>query len=121
MKRKMNRLSFSEIYQLPFKIDDDCPVYVWSSSGILTFNVCIKDLESVRKLIDILNGDSDKKVMNQVSYKGGRIIIDGIPVFLIRGWGQLTGCGALNLPYTQAKEIQDDFGKWIVKRLKKDM
>ena len=61
MKRKMNRLSFSEIYQLPFKIDDDCPVYVWSSSGILTFNVCINDLESVRKLIDILNGDSDKK------------------------------------------------------------
>lgn len=39
----------------------------------------------------------------------------------IRGWGHLTGCGALNLPPEEAIEIQDDFGEWIVKKLKQEI
>lgn len=40
---------------------------------------------------------------------------------LIRGWGHLTGCGALNLPDHEAAKIQDDFGEWIVKKLKQEV
>lgn len=39
-----------------------------------------------------------------------------------KGWDEcLTGGGALNLPYREAAKIQDDFGEWIVKKLKQEI
>lgn len=34
---------------------------------------------------------------------------------------RLYGVGALNLPYGEAAKIQDDFGEWIVKKLKQEI
>lgn len=68
------------------------------------------------------NGRTDKSVKREVKYSpSGQVTIDGINVMLIRGWGHLTGEGALNLPYREASKIQDDFGEWIVKKLKQEV
>lgn len=31
----------------------------------------------------------------------------------VRGWGNLTGCAANNLPLEKAEKIQDEFGQWV--------
>lgn len=78
--------------------------------------------ESKLAIIDLLNGNGEKTVKKEVKYnKDGYVSIDGINVMLLRGWGHLTGCGALNLPPEEAIEIQDDFGEWIVKKLKQEI
>lgn len=53
--------------------------------------------------------------------KDGYVSIDGINIMVLRGWGHLTGRGALNLSPEEAIEIQDDFGEWIVKKLKQEI
>lgn len=78
--------------------------------------------ESKQLIIDILNDRTDKYVNREVKYdEAGQISIDGINVILLRGWGHLTGCDALNLPGHEAAKIQDDFGEWIVKKLKQEI
>ena len=39
-------------------------------------------------------------------------------VFCVRGWGHLTGTGALHLPLQDAQRIQDGFVQHIAKQLK---
>lgn len=39
----------------------------------------------------------------------------------VRGWGNLIGGGAENLPPEEAATIQDDFGEWVVHRLNQSM
>lgn len=77
--------------------------------------------EAKLAIINLLNGDEDKPVIREVKYSGGYVSIGGINVMLLRGWGHLTGCGALNLPPEEAAKIQDDFGEWIVKKLKQEI
>jgi len=35
----------------------------------------------------------------------------------VRGWGNLIGGGAENLPHKEAAAIQDEFGEWVVEAL----
>jgi len=42
-----------------------------------------------------------------------------IKVFLIRGWGHLTGIGGLHLPQEEAARLQDEFEQYIVETLNK--
>lgn len=39
------------------------------------------------------------------------------PCICIRGWGELTGTGALNLSHDEAAKIQDDFRDFIINKL----
>lgn len=64
---------------------------------------------------------TDQPVKHSVKHDRGMIYMDETPVMLTRGWGHLTGCGALNLPGHEAAKIQDDFGEWIVKKLKQEI
>ncbi|MEG1587612.1 MAG: hypothetical protein RR346_12145 [Bacteroidales bacterium] len=74
--------------------------------------------ETVDRLLAILNGTSKEVVTkSEVTHKNGIIYFNEKEVFLIRGWGHLTGCGALNLPSETAARIQDEFAEWVVKRL----
>jgi len=45
--------------------------------------------------------------------------IGDVPVIDVRGWGWLTGAGALNIPADKAAQIQDQFGDWIAETLTK--
>lgn len=116
MKKK--ELTFKDVYQLPLEFDEYCPVYIYSANGVMTFNNLIDDREKLKEILAILNGKSNKKVTNEVTYEKGYIKSDGIPILLLRGWGHLTGCGALNLPAEKAAKIQDDFANWVVNKLK---
>jgi hypothetical protein len=39
------------------------------------------------------------------------------PLILIRGWGNLTGCGAYNLDGEYAGKIQDTLEEYIIEKL----
>ena len=82
------------------------------------FNHFFRTESNIKTIIGILNGTLKKKVTNKVTYEQGYIKLDGQPMLLLRGWGHLTGCGALNLPPDQAAKIQDDFANWVVNKLK---
>lgn len=114
-------MKFDEIYKPPFH-EVFNPV-VSNEEGVHCFNWCsVVDRPTRKELIDILNGKSKKAVKCEVKYDGnGTVCMKDINVIHIRGWGHLTGCGALNLPPEEAIEIQDDFGEWIVKKLKQEI
>lgn len=81
-----------------------------------------KDLEIKEEVIEILNGKIDKKITSKLKIVDGyKIYMEDKPFITIRGWGYLTGhgAGALWLDHNLAKEIQDDFAKWIVDKLTK--
>jgi hypothetical protein len=44
-----------------------------------------------------------------------------VPVIDIRGWGYLTGCGALNMHPDEAAKVQDQFTAWVVQVLNNAM
>lgn len=114
-------MKFDEIYKSPFH--DNFGIGVNTKEGVRCFDWMVKiPQESKQLILDILNGRTDKFVKREVKYDpSGQVSIDGIKVILIRGWGHLTGGGALNLPYREAAKIQDDFGEWIVKKLKQEI
>ena len=114
-------MTFDEIYKPPFH--DFAGIGVNTKEGVRCFDWMVKiPQESKQLIIDILNDRTDKYVNREVKYdEAGQISIDGINVILLRGWGHLTGCDALNLPGHEAAKIQDDFGEWIVKKLKQEI
>lgn len=116
--KKKKELTFKDVYQLPLSEDEYSMTYIWSSNRVMTFNILISNKEIITELLAIINGESTKKVSKEVTYEDGYIKIDGNPIFLLRGWGHLTGCGALNLPAEKAANIQDDFANWVVNKLK---
>lgn len=120
-------MDYTEVYKLPLKFDDYCKFYIKTANNVTAFNVLIDVIENekyksiVQKMLDIINGESNLHVTNKLEYKNDIIYVDGYQVFLVRGWGHLTGCGALNLSPDKAIKIQDDFCDFIIKKLKGDI
>ena len=71
-----------------------------------------------KDVLESLNSDEYKPLesLRLVSDKG-MIRNNGEPFILIRGWGNLTGIGAHNMPADKAAKIQDDFEQWIIYKL----
>lgn len=123
MKNSKKQLNFKEVYQLPLKIDEWSKIYIKSNNNVITFNQLVgyrdSDFVYLQKLLDIINGDTNEVVKDaEYIVDEGHIRVDGEPVFLLRGWGHLTGVGALNLDSKTAAKIQDDFAEWVVNKLK---
>lgn len=114
---KEKEITFLDVYQPPF-ILDNCLVYIYTNNYGRAFNCLIRNKQTMSDIVDILNGKSDKKIEKDVKYSNCTIYIDEKPILLIRGWGHLIGVGGLNLPGEQAAKIQNDFGEWVVKKLK---
>ena len=82
------------------------------------FDSCPYEIK--REVIDILNDKTDKKITAKMEIINGyQIYVNDNPFITIRGWGHLTGIGALHLDHDVAMKIQDDFALWIVNKLKK--
>ena len=114
--------NFKDIYKLPLSVCDS-HVYVWTENGVMAFNNLIGfaelDVAYLNDLVAAINGDEPGVYNAEV--KDGRILVDGKKVLLARGWGHLTGGGALNLPSDVAAKLQDDFIAFCVSQLRRDL
>jgi hypothetical protein len=114
---KIETNSYQGVYQLPLKYDGYN--YVWSKKNIMTlmFGRLVPEEDRV-KVVKSLNKESELKIEGLTNNKD-EFFINGEYAFCVRGWGHLTGIGAMNLPLEKAIEIQDGFINYILERLKK--
>lgn len=110
---QQEKVDWQEVYKLPFYNDDHCAIYVRDAENRTVFNKADNDAD---ELIEKINGFSDKKF--NVTREGIWICVDGVRKLMIRGWGRLTGLNAYCLHGTDAAALQDEFGDWIVNKLK---
>ncbi|MCK9416529.1 hypothetical protein M0Q97_07730 [Candidatus Dojkabacteria bacterium] len=80
--------------------------------------------ESQQKIVELLNNPTIKfepKTHLNLRFDEDNAIIyqDDKEFIIIRGWGHLTGCGALNLDGQTATKIQNEFAYYIVETLNK--
>lgn len=105
-------------FKLPLSNDDLCSIYVRDSNRRVVFN-WLKELNEEERLeiVNKLNGNGKKKF--NASRDNVHILIDDSPIFLVRGWGYLTGhgIGGLGLQPQEAIEIQDSLLEWVIEKL----
>lgn len=114
----LNELTFKDLYQFPFnQAKYGTWVYDLNSHFIFQFENVDKDTRE--KFIQIINDELTEYKRQDVTCKDGEIFIDGKHFITIRGWGNLTGCGAYNLEGDYACKIQDTLLDYIVDKIKK--
>lgn len=104
-----------DIYKPPFTAYS---LYIFSDNDVMALMGSDEVAEeTVSKLADILNGKVKPNKVNDYEYVNGEIWCNGILMFIVRGWGHLTGSAGLNLSDTEASKVQDEFGRWIIEKL----
>ena len=120
-------MKWQDVYKLPLKVDEYCPIITWTADKQRAFDWCVDiPLDKKQELIDVLNNTVQRSFKYKFYQEGIEIysdnpIFEGEPVLLIRGWGYLTGPGGLHLPQEEAIRIQDEFGDYIVEQLNKSI
>lgn len=121
--------TFRDIYELPLKPTSHSWVYDNRSNFVFQFEPkftkdgdYIKGWKNFEKnVIDKLNGNQEIVLNEKFTHVDGKIFYKDIHVMTIRGWGNLTGIGAHNLPEKEAANIQDTFAEWMVETLNKNI
>ena len=120
--------NFSKYYEMPLRVDDYCPDYIWTKDNKMAFNyldeekIDNRDLVEIYEIVNAINGYGPGKFNASINPNHNDIIqIDGVDKVLIRGWGNLTGQGSNNLSNEDAIRVQSDFAKWIVEQLRRDL
>lgn len=120
---------FKEYFKFPLKMWEHMEIKVFTSDNKMAFDWTINATKEVKqKILDVINGDRPamQATPKEFRYDNGYIyckFLSGenegkeIKVFLIRGWGMLTGVGGYNLDADVAAKIQDDFANYCVKKL----
>lgn len=116
--------TFKEAWTLPFVGDPDgYTSYVWDSKNRMCFNFLSYDEELYKRVIDLLNG-KDAVPFKIVQRNDQHILVSDseenyiTPILLVRGWGYLTGCGALKQDNQTAIMLQDQLIDYCVEKLK---
>ena len=129
-------ITYKEAFTGPFYADDP-GCYIWCKNIFgneqMCFTVMInwkvpEEFERIKRAAALLNGDEGAMPFKYVGYNFEEDVIGvgdteeeaGNPILLMRGWGYLTGTGALHLKPEQARKIQLDFMKWAVRKFKGD-
>ena len=127
------KYTHQDVFRAPFYMDEH-GCYIWCKNiyghDQMCFTILIdwenkEELDQLKRIVDLLNG----KEQRPFKYVGYNIEHDLIgvgdtkedaanPLLLTRGWGYLTGQGALALPSKEAREIQVEFMKWVLSKLK---
>ena len=118
-KNISNITTFEDVYKKPFHADE-YGSFVWSSNGVMTFSdYDYANLPFMKRVCRVLNGEikADFPHKFEASKDDAAILYNGELVFLVRGWGHLTGFGGLNLNPKIAANIQDEFIKHVIKTL----
>ena len=106
-------------YKPPFEFDGHN--YIFTDEGSMA--LCSQNWDDVGDILERVEGLLNKKREDYFEAIGTTesdpcaLKIDNV-WFIIRGWGHLTGTGAMNLPQKEACEIQDAFRDWLIARLK---
>ena len=120
--------NFSKYYEMPLRVDDYCPDYIWTKDNKMAFNyldeekIDNRDLVEIYEIVNAINGYGPGKFNASINPNHNDIIqIDGVDKVLIRGWGNLTGQGSHNISNEDAIRVQNDFAKWIVEQLRRNL
>lgn len=130
-------VDFKRGYKFPLDMDPDFTVKVFTKEGDMAFDFPMRMIypngftitDSAKVfIVGVLNGTRDLSEMGmdlKLNYNPDDttiyVDIDGEQreFIIVRGWGNLTGIGGMNLPEEEAAEIQDAFGNYIVESLTK--
>lgn len=109
--------TWKDVYQLPLRLDKSI-FWVYDDNYNFVFQFEIDDEEYQEKIIGILNKESDSDFDDYYEYRN-TLVVDqkGTEIIMIRGYGNLTSEGGLNLSDKEAFNIQDTLGQFIVDRL----
>ena len=108
--------TYKDVYKLPLEENHG---WIYDQKNNFVFQFLIDDEKTEQKILDVINGKENLKNLDLVfKHEKGQIIDkSGLAIILIRGWGNLTGTGAMNLSVEEAANIQDTFADFIVERL----
>lgn len=122
-------INFKDVWKPPFKYDGWG--YIWSSNNVMTFTVDLYyDTEDeysrinkiMKNFVKVLNDEKDFEKMEGITVRNGcDIYLNDECLGYFRGWGHLTGSGALNLKPDVAAKIQDEFINDFVSKISKDI
>ena len=126
-----NKLTYKEAFQGPFYMDDH-GCYIWCKNIYGREQMCFtildwerpEEAKRLKRIVSLLNQEPGAKPFKHAGYNFEEDIITAgdtveeanSPLLLMRGWGYLTGCGALDLDPKYARQIQLDFMKWAVRK-----
>lgn len=121
----VSKLSWEDAYALPLH-KDKYGTFVWDRNGNMALSFGLESIsekefcvhiKDINEIVSCINGESESENKGRWSHDVCDFMLDGKFIFSVRGWGNLTGCGALNLPGNVAARIQDGFIKYIFDRL----
>lgn len=112
----LTMMTFRDIYEFPLRLDRVID-WVYDNKNQFVFQFETDNDYWNSAIVAILNGEYEPTTKRNFVHDRGEITEDGELFIVIRGWGNLTGTGALNLPDDDAANIQDTFANFIVERL----
>lgn len=113
-------MTIFDVYKPPFRTDG---MFIFSSNDVMTLMVadCLHEPEKLmERTCQIMNGESQSNGNPNISYSNGEIYNGAQLLMVVRGFGYLTGQGALNLSIEEALKIQDEFGSWLCRLLRNE-
>lgn len=112
--------TWEDVYELPLKCSNE-GIRVTDNKNNFVFQFLKRNNDLITTILAIINGTSTIKVKDTLIYDGEYIREkeENIPLLMIRGWENLTGTGAMNLPHKEAMNIQDTFAEFIISKLTK--
>lgn len=113
---KKNITTWQQVYKLPLHLDEHSS-YAWSENDTMSLMFDGDYKKNRQNIIDAINGVNEFKISN-LSINGCDFFENGNYIFCVRGWGNLTGIGALNFKKEKAIKIQDGFINYILNLLK---
>lgn len=127
---RARKIHWQDVWEMPLRLDKYSDSYAFSQNDTmaLTFEADTKyQIENARRIVRIINGEENPKPGEEWVVRGVDFFTQDTNyeeeaqgwnyVFCVRGWGHLTGTGAMNLPVKEAERIQDEFVHFILEKL----
>ena len=116
--KEAESIHWNDVYKLPLHADCCCS-YAWTpdETMVLDFELDV-DMKVREEIIAIINKEKESSTKGKWHVEDAiDFFLDDVYMFCVRGWGHLTGTGAMHLPEESAARIQDEFVKYILDRL----
>lgn len=119
-----SKIRWEDVYELPLHLDKyGCYAFSKNDTMALSFEYGESEEEYINAVkrwkdwVACINGEKESETKGRWTHDVCDFYLDGKEVFSVRGWGHLTGCGAMCLPPKEASRIQDGFIQHIFEQL----